>query len=311
MSEELDENKVHLDAKEALLERHRLEKKELNAKITDMKHKTPKGDKKKQKELKNEITLMTEELTKRHENELKSLSTTSSDLNTNDETINGLTNQLTEIKVNTKIIDNNVDSDLIDNGIKYSETKVSKAQRRRDAKALKEKQKQQRIAEDMVDDSENQRLIELDKLKNILSSRGLVMYDIPSDGDCMYRAIEHQLSLNNIKTNVSELRQKTCDYMKTNKLDYIPFLTSNTGDLMNDEEYDGYCNDIATTKSWGGQLELRAISHIFRIAIEVIQTEGSPVLIGDTDYRGCKSLIVCYLRYAYSLGEHYNSVQQK
>ncbi|CAG2101721.1 unnamed protein product [Medioppia subpectinata] len=243
-----------------------------------------------------------EELLERHRLEKKQLN----------EPVDRLTDQLSAVKVDTIASDLSQDTEVIANGIKYNETKISKAQKRRDAKALKEKQRQQQIIDDTIDDSENERLIEAEKLKNILVSRGLVMHDIASDGDCMYRSIVHQLSLQNITTDVSELRQKTCDYMMDNKIDFIPFLTSNTtGDMMSDSEYENYCNDIATTKSWGGQLELRAICHIFRVAIEVIQSVGNSVLIGHNDSNTDRPLILCYLRYAYSLGEHYNSVRNK
>ncbi|CAG2159705.1 unnamed protein product [Oppiella nova] len=287
MNERSDQNE---SKREEILERHRLERKQLNAKTTEMRHKCDKKDKKKAKDLKTQIETMTEELKTRHENELKDLSVGN---HSGEEAINRLTDELNDVKVETNTSGVSEDTEVIANGMKYKETKISRAQRRRDAKSLKDKQREQRIADDMVDDADNHRLIEAQQLKNILDSRGLTVYEIASDGDCMYRSIEHQLSLKNIKTNVTELRQKTCHYMKENKIDFIPFLTSNTtGDLMNDSEYELYCEEVADTKSWGGQLELRAISHVFKMPIEVIQTVGNPVLIGQTDYKTDTPLIL-------------------
>ena len=301
-NESIDEIEIKSDPKESLLERHRLEKKHLNglslifgsfkknviimftikAKITQMRHSLTKGDKKKKKEINKEIDSMTEELQKRHENELKNIESASSDQQLND-----LSDQMNGIRVIENKANLSEDLEPLTNAIKYNETKISRAQKKREAKALKQKEKEQRIRDDMIDDSENIRLIEDQKIKTILNGKGLTLYEIPSDGDCMYKAIEHQLSLKNITTNVSELRQKTCDFMKDNKIDFLPFLTSSsTGDLMNDSEYEHYCNEIANTKSWGGQLELKAISHIFGLPIEVIQTEGNHVLIAPFD---CKT----------------------
>lgn len=287
-----------------VLQRHRTEKKLLNgkynssshplksdslssAKITQMRHSLAKGDKKKKKEVNKEIESMTEELQKKHENELKLFN------GSHIEKVDQLADHLNNMSVAKEAEEKPEEPELVPNGIRYTETKISRAQRRREAKAVKEKQKEQRIKDDMIDDSENQRLIEAKKLTHILSSRGLALREIPSDGDCMYKAVEHQLSLHNVCTNVSQLRQKTCDHMKDNKLDFLPFLTSPvTHDLMSDAEYDQYCDEIATTKSWGGQLELRAISHVFRTPIEVIQTEGCPVQIGLNEYGTAQPLIL-------------------
>ena len=255
-----------------------------------MRHNLTKNDKKKKKELNKEIDSMTEELRKRHENELKALQLRS---DSGKQSINELSDEMNVIRVDDNEEELSNDLEAVPNGIKYNETKISRAQKKREAKALKQKQKERQIAEEMIDDSENIRLIEEKKIENILKSRELVLHEIPSDGDCMYRAIEHQLSLNNITTNVEQLRQKTSCFMKQNKLDFVPFLTSpSTGDLMNDEEYNDYCNDIANTKAWGGQLELRAVSHIFQTPIEVIQAEGNHVLIGQLDYKRRLPLIL-------------------
>ena len=253
-----------------------------------MRHSLAKGDKKKKKEVNKEIDLLTEQLQKRHENEL-----TMFKINQIEE-VNNLADHVNGVSLaKAETQDEPEEPEPFANGIKYTETKISRAQRKREAKALKQKQIEQQIKDGMIDDSENQRLIEANKFNQILSTRGLRLCEIPSDGDCMYKAIEHQLSLNNIKTSVSELRQKTCDYMRDNKLDFLPFLTSPvTQDMMSDSEYEQYCDDIANTKSWGGQLELRAISHVFRYPIEVIQAEGSQVMIGQTEYKTVKPLIL-------------------
>ncbi len=227
-------------------------------------------------------------LKSKHEKELK-------DLKLNNDS-NKSVNELT-ININNVSIDSN-QNDLITNtdftkGIKYNEIKISKAQRKRDAKALKERQKQSRIDNEVLNDCDNPRLIETQKLKSILDERQLVVHEISSDGDCMYRAIEHQLSLRDIKTNIEELRLKTSDYMKTNREEFLPFLTSNkSGDLMSHEEYEDYCNEIANTKSWGGQLELRALSHVLKTSIEVIQAEGTNVSIGNSEYKSNKPLLL-------------------
>ncbi|XP_075438983.1 deubiquitinase OTUD6B isoform X5 [Ascaphus truei] len=47
------------------------------------------------------------------------------------------------------------------------------------------------------------------------------------------------------------------------------------------DEFEKYCSDIANTSAWGGQLELRALSHILQTPIEVIQADSPPIVIGE------------------------------
>merc|ERR1712083_1008261 len=60
-------------AEEQLLRRHRKEKKDLQAKIQNLKKTLSKGDKKKKKEAQEEISQLESDLSKRHARELDSL----------------------------------------------------------------------------------------------------------------------------------------------------------------------------------------------------------------------------------------------
>ena len=62
-----------LSAEEQLLKRHRKEKKDLQAKIQNLKKTLSKGDKKKKKEAQEEINQLENDLSKRHAKELESL----------------------------------------------------------------------------------------------------------------------------------------------------------------------------------------------------------------------------------------------
>lgn len=52
--------------------------------------------------------------------------------------------------------------------------------------------------------------------------------------------------------------------------------------------------------------KLRAISNALSRRIEVVQPNGCVILFGD-DFTLHKPLVVTYHRFAYTLGEHYNS----
>ncbi len=58
------------------------------------------------------------------------------------------------------------------------------------------------------------------------------------------------------------------------------------------------------------ELQLRALSQGLGRAIEVLQSEGRPVLIGEEFLAGGKPTVtLTYHRHMFGLGEHYNSVQ--
>lgn len=54
--------------------------------------------------------------------------------------------------------------------------------------------------------------------------------------------------------------------------------------------------------------QLRALSHVLKCKIEVIQATGPPVILGE-EYKNNRHIILTYHRHMYGLGEHYNSVQ--
>ena len=62
-----------LSPAEALAKRHRKEKKDLQSKIQQIKKSASKGDKKKKKEVNDEITRLENEMKSRHEEEVKTL----------------------------------------------------------------------------------------------------------------------------------------------------------------------------------------------------------------------------------------------
>ena len=80
---------------------------------------------------------------------------------------------------------------------KYIETKPkqSKAQKRRDAKAAKKEEQEKRIQQATDLDEHQERRLEQEKFTSLLSSRNLRIHDIDADGDCLYKAIEHQLRI--------------------------------------------------------------------------------------------------------------------
>ncbi|MGH0142120.1 UNVERIFIED_CONTAM: hypothetical protein FKN15_029173 [Acipenser sinensis] len=112
------------------------------------------------------------------------------------------------------------------------DSRVSKAQKRRDKKAALEKERESRIAEAEIENLSGSRHLESLKLSQMLAERQLQIKQIPSDGHCMYRAIEDQLTDRDGSLSLLELRAQAAEYMRSHADDFLPFLTNpSTGDM--------------------------------------------------------------------------------
>ncbi|KAH9515524.1 OTU domain-containing protein 6B [Bulinus truncatus] len=295
---ELENYKIHtgisqtnIENEDDLISKHRKERKEFQAQIQKMKNSVPKGDKKKKKEVIEKIAIMEAELDAKHEEELAKFKADYSDLK---DSVDRDPPDDTE---------NNTNSAAVPNA-----EKKSKAQKRREKKQVKGKEREERIKEQEEENKLGPRQQEMVKIKAILKERGLTLYEIPADGNCLYNAISHQLSSSNVQSTNEELRHKTSEYMRSHRDDFLPYLTNpDTGDMLTEEEYETYCNKTANSPMWGGQLEIRALSEVLRVPVEVIQADMKPLVIGES-MEG-NPLSVVYHRHVYRLGEHYNSVQ--
>lgn len=271
----------------AVLEsKHRKEKKELQAQIQALK-KAAKNDKTKKKELTAEILRLETEMDTRHQQEIDSA-------NKNHKN----TNEITDTALN------NVENDL-------SKVKISKAQKRRDKKSQQEKERDELIKQQEQENRHGPRNIELQEINNKLKERGLKIFMIPSDGDCLYKAVSHQLAIIKQKdVSVDELRESAAKYIRQHKGDFLPFMTHpDTFEMLTDEDFEEYCEKLENTKVWGGQLEVRALSNSLKCPITIIQATG-PGSIDQGDEYEKPPLIITYHRHMYGLGEHYNSTVQ-
>lgn len=216
--------------------------------------------------------------------------------------------ELNELRTNQQTMTNKLTNDCASDGdqnqqksqsptelAQQQSTKIQKSRRRRENKERKERERNERIKAGQMDDSENIRLIEMKRIEALLEQRSLSLCEISSDGDCMYKAIEHQMRLTRSRNyTVEELRDLASQYIRQNKDDFIPFLLNDENNVVSDREFDVYCDKIANTNTWGGHLELKALSNSLKVPIEIIQAEGTSIQIGFTEFGHNNPLILWY-----------------
>lgn len=262
-----------------VVDRHKKEKKDLRTKIIALKRSSGKKDKKK---LQDEIEKMENDLITKHAEEMSHLT-----------------------------ISNPVEADekaVVDETSVEPVQRISKAQKRREKKEQDAKRREEELVQADEDNKNSVRNLETRAINSTLKSRKLKLHSIKSDGDCLYGAISHQLELFQINRSIESLRKIAADYIRAHRDDLICYMTSSkSDDIMSQEEFDKYCQEVEKTKAWGSQIEIQALSNSLKIKIEVLQSSGSPTISGD-EYKS-PHLIVTYHRHFFGLGEHYNSTR--
>ncbi|CAJ0607260.1 unnamed protein product [Cylicocyclus nassatus] len=290
-----------VDPMEELLAQHRKEKKALKEKALSMKKIAKSGNKQKQKETNAEIERLESEMAARHEREISNLKLS-------------LPAATAEEKNSSKEAKDEVDE--IDQAF-YKEVQVSSRNKKKQAKKEEAlRRMQEAVEKDRENAANSLRVTEMTAIQKILDERGLSLVDIAPDGDCLYNAVANQLSRVKGYEQVTgkDMRRRAAKYMRENKEDFVPFLTNESDEPLDEFEFEKYCAGVENESKdggvWGGEPELNALSRSLERSIELLQPVGPPVIFGE-NYKNTKPLIIVYHRHAYKLGAHYNSTAIK
>ena len=194
--------------------------------------------------------------------------------------------------------------------------KLTKSQRRRLKREERDrKEAAEREAAIEAQKGKTPRDKENESIQRQLSLNGLTMKEIPSDGNCMYRAVSHQIDYlstsdhggDSSKSGYIIMRRMASEYMRSHKDDFLPFFTAPKDEKDVEKAYEEHCDRVCNTSEWGGQLELRALMLALKRSIHVYSAD-SPVMKMGADDDDRPALRLTFHRHYYALGEHYNSV---
>ncbi|WRX07646.1 OTU domain - like 1 [Theobroma cacao] len=258
----------------------------------------------KKKQVEEEISRLSAKLKEKHAEELASLGYSNS-IGNDKSNIDNLVKAIAGVSVTTQ----------------RDHPKTSKGAKRREKRAVQEAAREQRIQEEQSN-IVSDRMIEDEKLEKKLEPLGFTYNEIKPDGHCLYRAVEDQLALlsgGSSPYTYQELREMVAAYMRKHASDFHPFfLSENTIDGDSDdslvERFENYCKEVESTATWGGQLELGALTHCLRKHIMIFSGSFPDVEMGreyksDGGSTSSNATIrLSYHRHAFGLGEHYNSV---
>eukprot|EP00123_Amoebidium_parasiticum_P020302 comp47032_c0_seq1/m.47590 comp47032_c0_seq1/g.47590 ORF comp47032_c0_seq1/g.47590 comp47032_c0_seq1/m.47590 type:complete len:328 (-) comp47032_c0_seq1:613-1596(-) len=313
--------------------RHKTEKKLLQAQIMQLKKAVPKGDKKKKKEIDQQIAKLQTDLAHRQKAELE-LMAQGRDLSELDQYLAEMASKMALAEAQNKTdtqpaesqenLAENSGSTQKENGVEGEDEethgegseekahKKSKAQKRREKKELEESARRAAVLEECKGKVSN-KSVEDSAFNMLLRAQGLAVHQIPADGHCLYAAMAHQLQyrsrlpLGKIE-DVKSLRHIAASHIRRHRDEYLPYMVNDQGDMLSPDEFKTYCHKLETTNDWGGQLELRALAEALGEHIVVLQSNASPLPFGPPTPAGNEPLRLSYHRHTYGLGEHYNSV---
>jgi len=136
----------------------------------------------------------------------------------------------------------------------------------------------------------NEKDEEIELIDSKLKQRGLIRIQIPKDGACLFRSVSQQIY--GTQEVHYRVRKECVDYLEQNPKEFKDFTSV---------PYETYLNEMRDSATWGGQIELAAISKKYKFNIIIYQL-GDPTEI-DNGFKD--SLGLCF-----SHGNHYDIVYQ-
>ncbi|KAL5969912.1 Deubiquitinase OTUD6B [Taenia solium] len=183
--------------------------------------------------------------------------------------------------------------------------RVSKAAKRRKKAAAKAQSLSKAVEESLTKNASSTSALEYCQLEHALFERGLTLHKVPSDGDCLFASIAHQLEVlglteclmeackkfavapptsEDVKSTVRCLRMLASAVIRQKEEDYLPFICLDYDLTCNSTtaKIDLYCKNLEAPGTWGGQLEIQALSTALERPIEVLHTAGPVIRSGET-----------------------------
>ncbi|KAI4138949.1 MAG: hypothetical protein LQ341_004434 [Variospora aurantia] len=219
---------------------------------------------------------------------------------------------------------NRLEQDMQNLTVSHSGSKDEpiKKPNRQKARLARRAAEQESMATEAAEEAEalpDLRKQESDAMRSQYSTRGLKEHEIRSDGHCLYAAVADQLSILRLpliprkspsgmpltaESSVvpyKSTRIVAASYIRYHSGDFEPFL---------EEPLEDYLLKVQYTGEWGGHLELLALARAYNVDINVLQSNGQVEKIeSGTDDATKPTLWLAYYHHSFGLGEHYNSLR--
>jgi len=162
----------------------------------------------------------------------------------------------------------------------------------KEAKATARRQKKEKRS-NMGEDTDD-----FNQLNNQLLGLGLVLKQIPGDGNCLFRALGDQLTGH--PQDHYKHREEVVRYMLDHRADFEPF-------VEDDISFDNHTRNLADIGTFGGNDSIVAFARLHNLTVVIHQLNKPLWQIhgGDNGSPGLKEAHISYHN-----GDHYNSVRR-
>ncbi|CDR93762.1 hypothetical protein, conserved [Babesia bigemina] len=173
----------------------------------------------------------------------------------------------------------------------YAQPKeLTAAQRKKLKKKLQFMELESKIAEER-DSSPDLRAAEDQDLRQQLAAIDKAVFKVLGDGNCLFRAVEHQLTQACERgaelpaLSHGQLREKAVEHLRTHRADFEAFIDVHDSSAEGDgDAFENYCKKMAQDGEWGGQPEIKALSAALGCKI-VVHAMGVPPMEYSTLFR--------------------------
>ena len=127
---------------------------------------------------------------------------------------------------------------------------------------------------------------EFEKLEELLKEEDCTIEKMTGDGNCLSRAVARQIYGN--QEQYQRVREETVDYIISNK-DYFSWFETEIDERLTEQLFN---------RSWGGHLEIEAMSELYNVGILIWELSQSGQLVAPFDNRALaasKGLRILYL----------------
>lgn len=128
-------------------------------------------------------------------------------------------------------------------------------------------------------------------MDDYLKSLGLHRKSIAKDGSCLFRAVAEQVLFS--QSLHSRVRAQCVEFLREHRGDYEAFIEG---------DYEDYLCKIQDPKQWVGEVEINALSIMYKRDFLIFQEPGKPA-VNITGYKYDEKVQLCFLN-----GNHYDSV---
>ena len=136
-----------------------------------------------------------------------------------------------------------------------------------------------------------------EKFKKKLHNYNYILHIVPSDGNCLFSSISDQVY--GTEKHNSIIREKCMDYIQKNAIYYSQFIEGG------ETQMSAYIERKRKNGIWGDNLEIQALSEIYKRPIEIYIDVNKPISSFSNKNLGIKRFPI---KISYHGNKHYNSM---